>query len=203
MPLHLYPIGSTHVNSSSDPKENIPHHQRKMKMREMRTEDFMKVEESLQNHFSSIESQDWKSNLNSLNSTNDSPYGSLTKQHRSNSEDEFFSMSEFPLPQLGQPTLLNTVKQCNLTGGQAINTTATTTATSEDHFSVDLFSPNSPRSTLSNVSLGGSSGSLNSKGTFSFLPLISSRLARVPVRLIFRVIVIISFFINSFSLASN
>lgn len=139
-----------------------------MKMREMKTEDFMKVEESLQNQFSSIESQDWKTNLHSLNSTNESPYGSLTKP-RSNSDDEFFSMNEFPLPQLGQPTLLNTVRQCNLTvtGGAHRATTASTTIPGCDDFTAGRFSPTSPRSTLSNVSLGGSSGSLNSKGLFN------------------------------------
>ena len=116
-------------------------------MREMKTEDFTKVEESLQQQFTSIDS-DWKSALNSLNSTDGSP----NSRARANSEEEFFSMSEFPLPQLGQPTLLNTVKQCNLTG-------------TEDVMS-GRFSPTSPRSTLSNISLGGSSGSLNSKSKF-------------------------------------
>ena len=140
---------STYSDCSSGSKEHPP--QRKVKMREMKSEDYMKVEESLQNHFTSIESQDWKSALSSLNSTNDSPLGSLTKAH-SNSEEEFFSMNEFPLPSLGQPTLLNTVKQCNLTGNAG------------EEYTAGRFSPTSPRSTLSNISLGGSSGSLTSKG---------------------------------------
>jgi hypothetical protein len=113
-------------------------------MREMRSEDFMKVEESLQHQFNTIDSRDWKSALSSLNSTGDPPLA------RASSEEEFFSMSEFPLPSLGQPTLLNTVKQCNLTGTEDIAS--------------GRFSPTSPRSTYSNISLGGSSGSLNSKG---------------------------------------
>ena len=108
----------------------------------MKTEDFTKVEESLQQQFTSVDS-DWKSALNSLNSTDGSP------RARASSDEEFFSMSDFPLPKLGQPTILNTVKQCNLTG-------------TED-MSSERFSPASPRSTLSNISLGGSSGSLNSK----------------------------------------
>ena len=109
----------------------------------------MKVEESLQNQFHSIDN-DWKSALNSLNSTNDSSMDNYAR-NRANSEEEFFSMSEFPLPSLGQPTLLNTVKQCNLTGNSA-----------EDI--AGRFSPTSPRSTLSNISLGGSSGSVTSRG---------------------------------------
>ena len=120
-------------------------HQYRPKMREMGTEDFSKVEESLQQQFTSVDSHDWKSAINSLNSTEGH------SMNRASSEEEFFSMTDYPLPQLGQPTLLNTVKQCNLTGSEDIST--------------GRFSPaTSPRSTLSNISLGGSSGSLTSKG---------------------------------------
>lgn len=138
----LFILASSYSDTSSNHTQQQHHH--RSKMREMKTEDFSKVEESLQQQFTSVDS-DWKSALNSLNSTDGSP----NSRARANSEDEFFSMSDFPLPQLGQPTLLNTVKQCNLTG--------------TDDLASGRFSPTSPRSTLSNISLGGSSGSLNSK----------------------------------------
>lgn len=139
---------SAYSDTSSNHAQQQHHH--RSKMREMKTDDFSKVEESLQQQFSSVDS-DWKSALNSLNSTEGSPNSRV----RANSEDEFFSMSDFPLPQLGQPTLLNTVKQCNLTG--------------TDDLASGRFSPTSPRSTLSNISLGGSSGSLNSKCKLYFV----------------------------------
>lgn len=144
---------SAYSDSSSITKETTGHHHHsRSKMREMKSEDFMKVEESLQSQFHSID-PDWKTALNSLNSTNDSLVDNFAR-NRANSEEEFFSMSEFPLPSLGQPTLLNTVKQCNLTGNSAEDITG-------------RFSPTSPRSTLSNISLGGSSGSLTSRGTLT------------------------------------
>lgn len=120
---------------------------RRTRMREMKSEDYMKVEESLQSQFHGAETQNWKQALNSLQS--DVTTTNSLANHSTASEEEFFSMSEFPLPALGQPTLLNAVKQHNLS------------------FNVNdpnSFSPTSPRSTLSNISLGGSSSSLSTKG---------------------------------------
>lgn len=123
---------------------------RRTRMREMKSEDYMKVEESLQSQFHGAETQNWKQALNSLQS--DVTTTNSLANHSTASEEEFFSMSEFPLPALGQPTLLNAVKQHNLS------------------FNVNdpnSFSPTSPRSTLSNISLGGSSSSLSTKGTLT------------------------------------
>ena len=111
-------------------------------MRAMKSEDYVKVEESLQQQFQSADSHNWK--VGGYHSIGNTSLGSLTQQS-TGSEEEFFSMTEFPLPALGQPTLLNAVKQQN---------------------DIIRASPTSPRSTLSNISLGGSSSSLSNKGIF-------------------------------------
>ena len=113
-------------------------------MRMMKSEDYMKVEETLQSQFrattETLQQPNWNQAIENFKvNTNHS----LNSTGTSHSEEEFFSMTEFPLPALGQPSLLNTVRQ--ETGIMAI----------------------SPRSTLSNVSLGGSSSSTSTKGEFS------------------------------------
>ena len=147
LPTHLVflILGNCNGDRHDTSQENK---QQKMKMREMKCEDYIKVEESLQHHFHSVESENWKKTLNSLGTNANTTFSSINQQSIC-SEEDFFSMTDFPLPALGQPTLLGAVKQHNI----SCNTNE-----------VNLMSPSSPRSTLSNISLGGSSGSLGSKG---------------------------------------
>lgn len=128
----------------NDHNGHTDENQRKTKMRMMKSEDYMKVEETLQSQFctttETLQQPNWNQAIANFKLNTDH---SLNSTGTSHSEEEFFSMTEFPLPALGQPSLLNTVRQ--ETGIMTI----------------------SPRSTLSNVSLGGSSSSTSTKGEFS------------------------------------
>lgn len=138
------------------PERHEMHHENKQpkKMREMKQEDYTKVEESLQHHFSNFENEGWKKTLNCFGTNANTTLSSI--DHPSvGSEEEFFSMTDFSLPPLAQPTLLGAVKHHNI----SCNTN-----------DVNRDSPSSPRSTMSNVSLGGSSGSLGSKGMIMMVP---------------------------------
>lgn len=128
----------------NDQNGHVDENQRKTKMRMMKSEDYMKVEETLQSQFrattETLQQPNWNQAIENFKvNTNHS----LNSTGTSHNEEEFFSMTEFPLPALGQPSLLNAVRQ--ETGIMKI----------------------SPRSTLSNVSLGGSSSSTSTKGEFS------------------------------------
>ena len=112
------------------------------KLRSMGSEDYMRVEQSLQQQLAPWpDANSWKNTFNKLSAI-DTSYDSLPRQTSSDeAEEEFYSMTEYPLPALGQPPTIN------LKGQTGIYLQEQSTFSS------------SPRSTLSNISLGGSSGS--------------------------------------------
>ena len=73
----------------------------------MKSEDYLKVEESLQHQFGSSDFslknklEHFKPNINM----------NCLSHNSTLSEEEFFSMTEFPLPALGQPSLIDPLKQ--------------------------------------------------------------------------------------------
>ncbi|XP_047132306.1 autophagy-related protein 2 homolog B isoform X1 [Hydra vulgaris] len=114
------------------------HNTRRNKMRTMKSADYLKVEESLQHQVGSMDF----SLKNKVEQFKPSINLSSLSHNSTLSEEEFFSMTEYPLPALGQPSLIDPLKQSPF---------------------YNRFDSTSSR--LSNVSLGGFSSS--SKGTLT------------------------------------